>query len=702
MQKILTLFSCVLLFSGCAKWEIPLEKKLKICQKPTGIIAVADANDPKKYTFTITGNTAETSLVSWKQGTVVIGSTTVGMNLGANSPNPSLTVGSFVDGTFSISADVTTQCGDKVTFNTSITINTVATVASSFSLTDPMVHENLQAIAVANDGTVIANDISVIKIWDYKNRTLLRTLTGHNGTVSDLVLSTDEKYLFSSSNSPKDNIIVYDWKTGVEVRRLSGHTNGVYSLAISADNKYLVSGSGDNTIKIWNVADGTLIRTINVGYSVNDVSVSNDAQYVVAKYYNNGTFFKVWNGQTGSEYWSIPYSNMNYAVINPNGTQLWISYNNNGPSLDVWNIATKQLVKTYNNSGYGLSMSQDGKYVYTGYMLIDALTNNIIYQYKTPFAGFYPDRSTISANNQYGSTLNAGNIALCPLITGDKIDNNTIKHSSIVLRAYLSKDGKSLISHDYSSARVWDLQTGTERNIIKPTTSNIFYNVGVMNSSIWIKSCGLEQYSIGSGTLIKPYININDCADAIAISQDEKYMVIQSQNNILSLRDASTGTEIRSIPSGHYSRYLSFTPDNKNIISVGYDKIVKIWDVATGNLLRTITSTLQQIDGSVLSADGTLIAMSYFGKVEVYNVATGALINSINLSSGNTYSLAFSPDTKNLAISGSSSIKIYNISSGAVIKTKTFNYGVKALAFNATGTILYVTTSKDFQVLNLQ
>ena len=64
MQKILTLFSCVLLFSGCAKWEIPLEKKLKICQKPTGIIAVADANDPKKYTFALTGTLTDIQL-SW-------------------------------------------------------------------------------------------------------------------------------------------------------------------------------------------------------------------------------------------------------------------------------------------------------------------------------------------------------------------------------------------------------------------------------------------------------------------------------------------------------------------------------------------------------------------------------------------------------------------------------------------------------------
>jgi WD40 repeat protein len=40
------------------------------------------------------------------------------------------------------------------------------------------------------------------------------------------------------------------------------HTDGVNSVAFSPDGSLLASGSRDRTIKLWRVADGSLVRTI--------------------------------------------------------------------------------------------------------------------------------------------------------------------------------------------------------------------------------------------------------------------------------------------------------------------------------------------------------------------------------------------------------------------------------------------------------
>ena len=48
---------------------------------------------------------------------------------------------------------------------------------------------------------------------------------------------------------------------------LTGHVKSVQSLAILSNNE-LASGSGDETIKIWNIRKGFLIRTIDVYSSV--------------------------------------------------------------------------------------------------------------------------------------------------------------------------------------------------------------------------------------------------------------------------------------------------------------------------------------------------------------------------------------------------------------------------------------------------
>ncbi len=234
---------CILLFS-CSWKDLPPKIGLKNCGIPTSIIATPNATNFREYTFSLSGAMSDIVYpITWIKG---------GNILGSSSSN-SFTSSFISDGTYPIGAEVTTVCGDKKTINTSITVKTPTLVAASnFSLTDPTVHAGLSAVAVTNNGTVVANEYNIIKIWNWKGKALLRTLNGHSTNVSDLKLSVDEKYLFSCSTS-ENGIIVWDWQNNTKVRTLSGHTGGVITLAVSADNKYLASSSYDNTIKIWEV-----------------------------------------------------------------------------------------------------------------------------------------------------------------------------------------------------------------------------------------------------------------------------------------------------------------------------------------------------------------------------------------------------------------------------------------------------------------
>ena len=61
----------------------------------------------------------------------------------------------------------------------------------------------------------------------------------------------DGSRLFSGSN---DNTIkVWDVATGTCLQTLQGHTDWVNSVCVSADGSRLFSGSWDNTIKVWNI-----------------------------------------------------------------------------------------------------------------------------------------------------------------------------------------------------------------------------------------------------------------------------------------------------------------------------------------------------------------------------------------------------------------------------------------------------------------
>jgi len=49
---------------------------------------------------------------------------------------------------------------------------------------------------------------------------------------------------------------------------LVGHAGAVNSVAISPDGKRVVSGSGDMTVKIWDVATGALVSSYRKTYNL--------------------------------------------------------------------------------------------------------------------------------------------------------------------------------------------------------------------------------------------------------------------------------------------------------------------------------------------------------------------------------------------------------------------------------------------------
>jgi WD40 repeat protein len=77
------------------------------------------------------------------------------------------------------------------------------------------------------------------------------------------------------------------------VKELVGHRGDVKSLVFIDDGRMLVSGSYDKTIKVWDVAGGTVLSTLTGhGDYVASVAVNQNAKYFASG--GGGAEIKIW------------------------------------------------------------------------------------------------------------------------------------------------------------------------------------------------------------------------------------------------------------------------------------------------------------------------------------------------------------------------------------------------------------------------
>ena len=128
-----------------------------------------------------------------------------------------------------------------------------------------------------------SQDISSMNIYS------VNTLTGHSDYISALTISPDGKILASGDD---DNTIkLWNLTTGKLLRTLHGHSD-----TVSSDGQILASGSWDNTIKLWNLSTGKLLRTLSKHSSaIYSVAISPNGQIIAS---GSDDTIKLWDLST--------------------------------------------------------------------------------------------------------------------------------------------------------------------------------------------------------------------------------------------------------------------------------------------------------------------------------------------------------------------------------------------------------------------
>lgn len=101
-------------------------------------------------------------------------------------------------------------------------------------------------------------------------------------SVWTIALSKDEKYIYASGEDP--TIIKFQISDLSQVDSFTGHTNEVNKLIVSEDNKWIFSSSDDSSVRMWSVAK-TYPRDVilsNSGGRIYSLDLSKDQKYLVS------------------------------------------------------------------------------------------------------------------------------------------------------------------------------------------------------------------------------------------------------------------------------------------------------------------------------------------------------------------------------------------------------------------------------------
>ncbi len=463
---------------------------------------------------------------------------------------------------------------------------------------------------------------------------------------------------------------------------LEGHTAEVQSIAYSPDGKWIASGSDDQAIKIWDAAQGTLVKTLvgNSGF-VRSVSFSGDGS-TLAGATTDGMIniydVRTWNLKRQVEGPSDhvgPFFFRKSIALDPLGKIVAVGMMQSGVILFSNTETGKQtnMLQYKTDHINQIAYSTDGKRLIAGMdkntvVIWDIQTNKILHDLiiggrdATKCVCFSMDGKNFAAGGD--DTM----VRIWDTATG-KLTHVLNGHSDTVTSVAISPDGKWLASgSDDHTIRIWNVETGDLARVLKghgDVLRGVVFSPdgGKLASASWDKTVRIWDYlmdqgnrTLNIGAKKSRDVSLSRDGKLIAAAMDDGFVKIWSgkKNHIL--------TKTNKAKSNNHICGTDFNPNGNRIVAGGADALLYIWDTNTQQLIHTLTGHQATVQACYHTPDGKRIISGSDDKtIKIWDAETGIELKSLDLHKGPVLGLNVSADGKWFAsASADKTVKIWD------------------------------------------
>jgi WD40 repeat protein len=538
------------------------------------------------------------------------------------------------------------------------------------------------AAAVSPDGRRVAWGYrdQRVRIMDLTTGKEVRAFSGHTSPQFHppaMAFTQDGQFFAVEVAEPGQNTIrLWDLNTGERAQTLvQSFAHRSEALAFSPDGTILASAVFEETIRLWDVASGKLMRDLNGRYRTRVVAFAPNGKMLVSA---GDTRARLWDVASGKQLHVLSghEPTVQAAAFSPDGETLAVSSDDN--TIRLWNTASgKQLLRL------------EG------------------YRFECNALSFSPDGRVLAAASWDGL------IRCWDVATGTRLQP-VYGHEAGVTAVAVAPDEKRVASasHDHT-VRVWDAASGKPLLKLAGHTSAVSAVAFAPNGKL-LASAGQDQtiriWDAATGKELRHMKKWREPVHALAFSPDGKLLASGSgwkglgtvPSGRVRLWDSATGEQRACFHASEFQvTSVSFLAGGTQLMASGGNGTQFSWEVATGKEVMRRQSWSAVVapspDGRTLAGASWYLALHPgmpFGfvapqetqKLRCWDLATGKETLAVN-ARDDAVVVAFSPCDRHLAYgSRYGTIRLLDPDTGKETLELSGHYGaVTCLAFMPDG-----------------